>query len=247
MTDNKVTINNQFTLDTLGIISSPFKEKFGIPRQPALAKNIISEIAIAPPYNRIEAFKGLDDFSHLWLTFIFHQNSHKEWKPCIRPPRLGGNKKIGVFASRSSFRPNNLGLSVVELIDIKHANNEISIVIRGADLVDGTPIVDIKPYIPYTDSISHANAGYASEAPSNPLSVSYSAESIKQLQLIDHKLYPDFQLIIEDVLSADPRPAYKTGDDPKIYGVKLYDFDIKWQVTNEQVEVLRIEPLNSKG
>jgi len=241
----KKSPTNTFILNTIGTIASPFKEKFGIPRQPALAKNIISEIIITPPYNRIEAFKEIEVFSHLWLSFIFHQNIRTEWKPCIRPPRLGGNKKIGVFASRSSFRPNDLGLSVVELIEVKQIDGEIRIKIRGADLVDGTPIVDIKPYIPYTDAIPDAKAGYASEAPRKPLEVIYSIQSLEQLKLIDASRYPNFKLIINDILSADPRPAYRTQDfnqecDPKIYGIKLYDFDIKWRVTGDSVEVLSI-------
>lgn len=230
----------QFSLNTIGIISSPFKEKFGIPRQPSLARHITSDILITPTYNRIEAFKELEQFSHLWLTFIFHQNQRSEWKPCIRPPRLGGNKKVGVFASRSSFRPNNLGLSAVEFVEIKQLNNQISITVRGADLVDGTPIVDIKPYIPYSDSIPSATAGYANEAPSKPLNVIYSELAITQLNALNPKRYPNFKLIIEDVLSADPRPAYKDDGDAKVYGVKLYDTDIKWRVTDGVVEVLSI-------
>ena len=240
MARNNMT-NNQFTLDTIGIISSPFKEKFGIPRQPALARNITSDIIVTPTYSRIEAFKELEQFSHLWLTFVFHQNQRSEWKPCIRPPRLGGNKKVGVFASRSSFRPNNLGLSAVELVGIQHEKGQISITIRGSDLVDGTPIVDIKPYIPYSDALPHATAGYANEAPAKPLNVIYSESAIHQLNALDTKRYPNFKLIIEDVLSADPRPAYKRDADPKVYGVKLYDTDIKWRVTGDVVEVLSID------
>ena len=233
--------NDQFTLNTIGIISSPFKEKFGIPRQPALARHITSDIIISPTYSRIEAFKELEQFSHLWLTFVFHQNQRNEWKPCIRPPRLGGNKKVGVFASRSSFRPNNLGLSAVEFVEIKQLQNRIVITVRGSDLVDGTPIVDIKPYIPYSDSIPTANAGYANEAPRKPLNVIYSESAISQLNVLDRKRYPNFKLIIEDVLSADPRPAYKRDVDPKVYGVKLYDLDVKWRVTGSEIEVLSIE------
>ncbi len=232
--------NTQFTLDTIGIVSSPFKEKFGIPRQPALARHITSDIIITPSYNRIEAFKEIEQFSHLWLTFVFHQHQRSDWKPCIRPPRLGGNKKIGVFASRSSFRPNNLGLSVVEFVDIKQVKGQICISVIGSDLVDGTPIVDIKPYIPYSDSIPTATAGYANEEPSKPLNVIYSELATTQLYALDTKRYPNFKLIIEDVLSADPRPAYKSNLDPKIYGVKLYDTDIKWRVTGCVVEVLSI-------
>ena len=236
--------NDQFTLNTIGTISSPFKEKFGIPRQPALARHITSDIVISPAYGRIEAFKELEQFSHLWLTFVFHQNQRKEWKPCIRPPRLGGNKKVGVFASRSSFRPNNLGLSAVEFVEIKQLQNRIVIAVRGSDLVDGTPIVDIKPYIPYSDSIPCATAGYANEAPSKPLNVIYSEIAIGQLTALDTKQYPNFKLIIEDVLSADPRPAYKSGLDSKVYGVKLYDTDIKWRVSGSEVEVLSIEKIS---
>lgn len=233
--------HDAYTLDSIGVVSSPFKEKFGIPRQPALAKNITSEIIITPSYNRIEAFKALEQFSHLWLTFVFHQSIRSEWKPSVRPPRLGGNKKIGVFASRSPFRPNHLGLSAVELVNIKHTNNQISIVIRGADLVDGTPIVDIKPYIPYSDALPDATAGYADEAPHKPLKVIYSKLAVDQLQALNPKRYPHLALIIEDVLSADPRPAYKKSEDDRVYGVKLFDVDVKWQVSGEEVTVVSVD------
>ncbi|WP_250657335.1 tRNA (N6-threonylcarbamoyladenosine(37)-N6)-methyltransferase TrmO [Alkalimarinus coralli] len=233
--------NDQFSIDTIGIISSPFKEKFGIPRQPALARHITSEIIITPPYSRIEAFHEIDQFSHIWLTFIFHQNQRNQWKPCIRPPRLGGNKKLGVFASRSSFRPNSLGLSAVELIGVKLNNSEIRITIKGADLVDGTPIVDIKPYIPYSDSIPNAVAGYATETPGKPLNVTFSDLALIQLNEMSSEKYPDIRLIIDDVLSADPRPAYKKHEDTRVYGIKLFDVDIKWKVHEERVEVLSID------
>jgi tRNA-Thr(GGU) m(6)t(6)A37 methyltransferase TsaA len=154
-----------FKIAPIGVISTPFKQKFGIPRQPGLAPAALGVIDITAPYDDINAFRGLEQFSHLWLLFHFHKHADKNWSPLIRPPRLGGNEKIGVFASRSTFRPNGLGQSVVKLNEVSKDKGKVTITVSGVDLLDQTPIIDIKPYIPYSDSIPKAQAGYASEAP----------------------------------------------------------------------------------
>src|SRR5690554_7581282 len=170
-----------WSLETLGRIHSCYQEKFAVPRQPGLAPSAFATLELLPPYNQAALVEGLETFSHLWISFIFHQNLEQGWKPKVRPPRLGGNKKVGVFASRSTFRPNGLGLSVVELVDINHTKQETRIEIAGLDLLHGTPIVDIKPYIPYADALTNATAGIAQEPPKNALTVSFVAQAKQTL------------------------------------------------------------------
>ena len=135
----------------IGIVRSPYREKFAIPRQPGLIPEAISELHLTEPFNTPDAVRGLESFSHLWVLFEFHQNNSHDWSPLVRPPRLGGNKKLGVFATRSSFRPNNIGLSAVRIKSISTQSQRVVIEVFGGDFVDGTPILDIKPYIPYSD------------------------------------------------------------------------------------------------
>ena len=141
-------------LQILGKVESPFKQKFAIPRQPGLAPHAKGIIKIEPPFNQSSAFKGLSEFSHIWVSFVFHETMDKGWKPQVRPPRLGGNDKTGVFATRSTFRPNPLGLSVLKLDKVVLSSTNVELHVSGIDLLDGTPVVDIKPYIPYSDKIS---------------------------------------------------------------------------------------------
>lgn len=222
--------HEQITLNVIGKVSSPFKEKFSIPRQPGLvdcAKGIVTLINDASNQDLI---RGIEQFSHLWLLFIFHGTQQQGWKPLIRPPRLGGNKKIGVLASRSTFRPNPIGMSVVKLENINIAKKSVELHISGLDLLDQTPIVDIKPYIPYSDVIIDAKAGFAQQEPQDCLSVSFTDAVIQQLQ-VHQKNYPELGQLIEQVLAQDPRPAYKKQSiDKKEYGICLYDFNIKWRL-----------------
>ncbi len=232
-----------FNINPIGIISSPFKQKFAIPRQPGLAPHAKGQILINKPYDQIEAFNGIEQFSHLWLSFIFHQTYNKPWKPQVKPPRLGGNKKLGVFATRSNFRPNSIGLSVVSFLGLKQSNNQIIIHVGGIDLLDQTPIVDIKPYIPYSDSIEKANAGFASTKPESSLNVVFSSKAQAQFAQLETQ-YPDLYHLTVEVLSQDPRPAYKKQtQDPKIYTIALYDFDIQWQVTDDLVTVINVKSI----
>ncbi|GEK74274.1 MULTISPECIES: tRNA (N6-threonylcarbamoyladenosine(37)-N6)-methyltransferase TrmO [Halomonas] len=213
-----------FDLTPIGRIESDYPDKFGIPRQPGLADAARASLVLTPPHDDPLAVRGLEAFSHLWVTFVFHL-SPERWTPLVRPPRLGGNAKVGVFASRSTHRPNRLGLSLVELegIDVE---NGVRLRLRGADLVDGTPVLDIKPYLPWAESRPEARAGFAPEAPSAlPVRLTPMAEAALAAR-------PDgasLRALIQQVLAQDPRPAYRRGAEERIYGVRLRDVDVRFQ------------------
>jgi tRNA-Thr(GGU) m(6)t(6)A37 methyltransferase TsaA len=219
-----------FTFQPIGHLATPFADKFGIPRQPSLAPHATGTLKLLPPYNRAEAVRGLEAFSHVWLTFVFHQSA-ESWKPTVRPPRLGGNTRFGVFASRSPFRPNPIGLSLVELVKIE-TESGVTLTFKGVDLVNGTPILDIKPYIPYAESLPAARGGFAAEAPPE-LAVVFSP-------LAESQLKPGLRELIEDVLKQDPRPAY-ADDANRIYGVRLYQYDVKWHCDGQTAFVTALE------
>ncbi|WP_318473124.1 tRNA (N6-threonylcarbamoyladenosine(37)-N6)-methyltransferase TrmO [Photobacterium leiognathi] len=230
-----------YSIDPIGIIHSPYKEKFAVPRQPGLVPSARSEIILQGDANSLEAVRGLEQFSHLWLLFLFDQNLEAGWRPTVRPPRLGGNERIGVFASRATFRPNGIGMSAVELKGVRHENGDVIIELGGVDLVDGTPIVDIKPYIPYSDSLPQAQGGFASSAP-DLMPVCFSETALNQLP-VKNKAY--YQTVISEVLAQDPRPAYKKGKpDLKQYAVHLFDFNVHFSVTEQQITVNQIEKVN---
>ncbi|MGL5303169.1 MAG: tRNA (N6-threonylcarbamoyladenosine(37)-N6)-methyltransferase TrmO [Aeromonas sp.] len=232
----------KFEIDTLGIIRSPYKEKFAIPRQPGLVKSARARLELCPPYNQPDMLRGIEQFSHLWLSFVFHQTMAQGWHPTVRPPRLGGNERVGVFATRSTFRPNPLGLSVVELHGVNRAHGQLWLELGAIDLLDGTPIVDIKPYIPYADSVPAARGGFAPHAPTPPLIVSFSPNAEQDLQPW-LKAHPELRLLVSEVLAQDPRPAYKKGKpDEKIYGVRLFDCNVRFCITEPHSHVLGIEP-----
>ena len=219
---------------------TPYKQKFGIPRQPGLV-DARGFVELAGEFNHIDAVRGLEQYSHLWLLFCFHENLAQGWKTTVRPPRLGGNEKLGVFATRSTFRPNGIGQSVVRLHAVVQRKGKVCLEISGMDLLDGTPIVDIKPYIPFSDAITDAIGGIAHEAPSL-FPVHFTASASAQLEALgDNPEYPHFKSLIEGVLAQDPRPAYKKAkDDPKLYQVALYDKDIFWCIENDAIKVLDI-------
>lgn len=231
----------KFEFDAIGVVHSCYTEKFGIPRQPGLVEAAEASLELIPPYNRPEAVKGLQGFSHIWITFVFHGVTREAWKPTVRPPRLGGNQRIGVFATRSTHRPNPIGLSVVELLGIECTDGRVLLRLKGADLLDGTPVLDIKPYIPYADSVPEANAGFADEAPQRLLNIDFSEEALT----ICHRLagrYPQLQALIVETLALDPRPAYQTDSGKRReYGVRLYDLNIRFRVEGETAEVIAIE------
>lgn len=230
-----------FSFEQIGVIRSPYKEKFAVPRQPGLVKHGSGELHLISPYNHAEAVRGLEAFSHLWVLFVFHQTMDGGWRPTVRPPRLGGNARMGVFATRSTFRPNPVGMSLVELNGIRCEKDQVILQLGSLDLVDGTPVIDIKPYLPFAEALPEAQASYAQHAPSANMSVSFSAE-IEALLPVLEKRYPHLSSFICDVLAQDPRPAYRKGEElGKTYAVWLLDFNVRWRVTEAGFEVFALE------
>lgn len=230
-TDSEGT--EHWTMQPVARIHSPYQEKFGIPRQPGLA-DVECVVEMLAGFDQPEAVEGLEDFSHLWLSFVFHACAEQGWKPRVRPPRLGGNEKVGVFASRSPFRPNHLGLSVVELLGIE-TEGGVRLRVRGADLLDGTPILDIKPYVPYVDAIPGARAGFAPEAPPR-LAVRFD-ESVAEALSGEDRL----RRLIQEVLTQDPRPAYQADDPQRVYGVRMANHNVRFRISGGEVLVLSVE------
>jgi len=227
----------------IGILRSPFKEKFGIPRQSGLTQSAEGVIHLGPNPDFKHAVQGLEKFSHLWLIFVFHEHGAKNWKPSIRPPRLGGAKKVGVLASRSPHRPNPIGLSAVELKEIKVDETGIKIHVLGVDLLDQTPILDIKPYLPYADSIPTATAGWAEE-PIERMPVTFSDRAEKRMEKLEgtgaYGAQGSFRKLITEVIGLDPRPGFQKRKNPagdatsvgQKYGMWILDQDVKWQITD---------------
>lgn len=233
------------TLTPVAYTRSCFQDKFGVPRQPGLTRYARADLIIQPPYNREDAFRGLETASHLWLTFQFHEAVRAEWRPVVRPPRLGGNKKMGVFASRSPFRPNSLGLSVVRNEGLAHKSGQLVLQISDHDLIEGTPILDIKPYLPFADAIQEATLGWADTPPTDSLPVVFLPQAEQQLASLPAETYPDLRLLIGDVVGYDPRPSFRRGRvEARIYGAHLYDLNIRFRFVNEhsqeRVEVLTV-------
>jgi tRNA-Thr(GGU) m(6)t(6)A37 methyltransferase TsaA len=227
-----------FEFRSIGIMTTPFKQKFGIPRQSQSISTATGTIQFSPDINPTNACRGLEAFSHLWISFIFHENIQGGWKDTVRPPRLGGNEKVGVFATRSTFRPNPIGLSVVKNGGLNEHNK---LVVEGVDLLDQTPIIDIKPYVHYADSVNDAISGFAEFAPKKKMPVEYSKLAYLKLQTLVNA-YPQLEALLTNILEQDPRPAYKTATkDDKIYSILLHNFDIKWQVRHTINYVLDIE------
>jgi tRNA-Thr(GGU) m(6)t(6)A37 methyltransferase TsaA len=229
----------QYTFTAIGTLHSPFREKFGIPRQPGLAPHAVSRLVLLPEYASTECLAGLADFSHLWLTFIFHATAEQGWQTSVRPPRLGGNERRGVFATRTMFRPNPVGLSVVELIDIVDGKHGKELLLRGADLLDGTPIIDIKPYLPYADSIPTAHAGFATSAPAL-LTVQWSEQALLAAASLD--ISTNLRVLISEVLAQDPRPAYRAAQqDEHEYGVWLENVNVRFTADSSGIKVCNLE------
>lgn len=215
---------------------SDFPTKFGIPRQSGLAENLRSTIVFEPEYRNADALRGLKDFSHLWIIWQFSEVVRKEWTPTVRPPRLGGNTRMGVFATRSPFRPNSLGLSCVKLIGLEQTADQGTVIhVAGADLMDGTPILDIKPYIPYCDAHPDALGGFTTNADDYLLIVKFPPELLDLLP-------QDKREAALEVLSHDPRPSYQA-DPERIYGLSFAGFDIRFTVENETLYVKEVNRL----
>jgi len=231
-----------YSLEPIATIHSPFREKFATPRQPGLTPSVTATIEFSPEFATPEAVRSLEGFSHLWLIFLFHHNWQKGWTPTVRPPRLGGNQRVGVYASRSPFRPNPIGLSAVKLLDICNDQGNISLIIQGADLIDNTPILDIKPYIAYGDSIPDAASGFAPEAPGTALTITFSERALQQLDSY-RSASPNLKKMLSETLSLDPRPAYRQNkNDDQEYGVLFDRYNVSWKVTGQELIVFRIDP-----
>ncbi|MBT7301727.1 MAG: tRNA (N6-threonylcarbamoyladenosine(37)-N6)-methyltransferase TrmO [Victivallales bacterium] len=228
---------DSYAMKPVGVVHSCFREKFGIPRQPGLVPAAEATIELLPPADQPEAVRGLDGFSHLWVVFVFHACPDGKWRPTVRPPRLGGNERVGVFASRSPFRPNRTGLSLVKLEKVVADATGVRLRVSGADLLDGTPVLDLKPYIPYAESVPEASAGFASTAPESRLTVRFSTAA--EAAIAARSDLPRLHELIEQLLVLDPRPATRREDD-RVYGFRLYDFDVRWRVIGTEAEVVEL-------
>lgn len=245
-------------LDPIGVIHTCFKEKFGIPRQPNLAAGAPGTLEFLPEFARPEAVRGLEQFSHIWLIFVFHKAVKKggAWSAMIRPPRLGGNKKVGVFASRSPFRPNPIGMSCVRLERIESTAKGPVLHLTGVDILDQTPVLDIKPYLPYSDRLDTARDGFAPAPDNQVCRVGFSNTAAAQIRERE-KAIPNLLSIITQVLENDPRPGYCNAhssnmkgetrrdgpDKDRVYGIRLFDFDLKWQATGNKIRVIGLDPV----
>lgn len=217
-------------------IHNDFKEKFGIPRQSGLSGELLSRIVFEPEYRNPDALRGIDGYSHLWLIWEFSEAKRRDWSPTVRPPRLGGNKRMGVFATRSPFRPNPIGLSSVRLEAIETTKNDGTVlIVSGADLLDGTPIYDIKPYVAYSDCHEDAVSGFADPVREYRINVVFCKELLSKIQ-------QDKQKALIKILEQDPRPSYQ--NDPKReYGFKFADYEIFFTVDGEVLTVTGVELL----
>ncbi|MBE6918304.1 MAG: tRNA (N6-threonylcarbamoyladenosine(37)-N6)-methyltransferase TrmO [Ruminococcaceae bacterium] len=224
-----------YTLKVIAHIRTELPEKFGVPRQSGLIPELKGKIVFEPEYRSMDALRGLEEFSHLWLIWQFSKAARDTWSPLVRPPRLGGNEKMGVFATRSPFRPNAIGLSCVELEKVE-LDRELGpvIYVRGVDLMDGTPIFDIKPYLPYADCRTEATGGWTDALARPLLLVEFPAEVLE-------KIPEEHRDAVRAVLEADPRPRYQ--DDPqRIYGLTFAKWNIKFRVEGETLYVVEVEP-----
>lgn len=225
---------NEILMRAIAHIQSDFPEKFGIPRQSGIIDELQAAVVFEPEYRNFDAFRGLEGYSHLWLLWQFSECAEKPWSPTVRPPRLGGNKRMGVFATRSPFRPNNIGLSCVRLVKIDYtAQNAPILYVAGADLMDGTPILDIKPYLPYADSIPNATGGFALQSKEDILKVDFPENLL--LKVPEEK-----RTALLRVLAQDPRPAYQA-DSARVYGFSFAGVTVKFTVENGILTVRGVE------
>ena len=232
-----------YTLAQIAHIETDFSEKFGIPRQSGLVEELRARIVFEPEFRSPDAVRGLDGYDYIWLVWQFSTvvqagQDGTNWRPTVRPPRLGGNTRLGVFATRSPFRPNRIGLTVVRLIRMEEENGRITLVVSGADLMDGTPIVDIKPYLPYVDSVPDAVGGFTEQTERHYLTVDFP-EKLK-------KYVPKQNLpAVMGLLAQDPRPAYQH-DGKRVYGVPYGEVDIRFVVEGDTLTVVEVVPYTEK-
>jgi len=220
----------------IGLIHSCFTEKFGIPRQSGMVKSATATLELLPPFNREEMVRGLDVFSHIWVHFLFHQTVEEGWRPTVRPPWLGGKKRVGIFATRSPHRPNHMGMSAVKLVDIRREKKRYFLELSGVDFLDQTPVLDIKPYVPFSDSIAGATSGYT-KIDKPRIKLKFSEQALQFCTSYEQETGRNIQLLIEEMIRQDPRPASQKGKKSR-FGMLLWDVNIRWQVMGLQFEVL---------
>lgn len=231
----------EYQFRPIGIIRSCYSEKFGIPRQPGLVTAARARLELFSEFAREEAFSGLEGFSHVWLLFVFHACIGQGWSPRVRPPRLGGRRKVGVFASRAPYRPNPIGISAVEFIGLERGPNGLAMILRATDLLDGTPVLDVKPYVPYADALPDAQAGFALEAPGRDLDIAFTEEARNQIATFDPDGDRQMELLITQILRQDPRPGYmdrypqRTG-----FGMRLFDLNVRWRLEGDRTLVTEV-------
>lgn len=230
--------NPTFTMTPIGVVHSCFEEKFAVPRQPGLVPSATGSIELLEPFNHPDIVDGLENCTHIWVQFVFHECVDRGWQMKVRPPRLGGNKKMGVFATRATHRPNSLGLSVVKLERIETRHQKVVLHIQGQDLVEGTPVLDIKPYIPYADIVEQAEYPFAQHEPEK-LKVTFSPKADSQLQAVEEER--SLRTLIIEVLQQDPKPAFHKPDQEREYGAKLSGKNVKWRYLEDIIEVTAID------
>ncbi len=232
------------TLIPIGMVRSCWTEKFGIPKQPGLVTAATAVIELLPPYDREEMFRGLEEFSHIWVIFLFHSTLAEGWKPTVRPPRLGGQKRVGVFASRSPHRPNHLGMSAVRLEEVVSAEGSVRLLVSGVDLLDSTPVLDIKPYVPYADRIVEAGDGFTvMEIPE--ASVLFSPTAERFCRGYRQRTGRDLELLVRQTLRQDPRPASQRSVGRE-YGTLFWNVNVRWRVMPAGFEVLGCEEIRER-
>ena len=223
----------EHTMQVIARIRSEFPTKFGIPRQSGLVPETRATIVFEPEYRSPDAMRGIDGFSHLWLIWEFSETVRESWSPTVRPPRLGGNTRLGVFATRSPFRPNPIGLSCVRLEELRQTDGLGTVlIVSGADLMDGTPIFDIKPYLPYADAHPEALGGFTAQAEDYLLAVEFPPE-------LEEKVPPQHRAALRGVLSHDPRPSYQA-DSGRLYGMRFADLDVRFVVEGKTLTVREV-------
>lgn len=228
-------MSQEFTMRPIAHIRSDFATKFGVPRQSGLVEELEAAVVFEPEFRNADALRGLEGFSHIWLIWVFDQAVRRQWSPTVRPPRLGGNTRMGVFATRSPFRPNPIAISCVKLSGIEETVDEGTILrVNGADLMNGTPILDIKPYIPYADSRSDAIGGFAAVPAGQVLEISISPELLRRIP-------SERQAALQRVLAQDPRPHYHNDPD-RIYGFVFAGLEIKFTVSGTSLQVVDVLP-----
>ena len=237
----------EYTIKAIARIRSDFPTKFGIPRQAGIVEELEARSGFGPEYRNPDALRGLEGFSHIWLIWQFSQAVREDWSPTVRPPRLGGNTRMGVFATRSPFRPNALGLSCVRLLGIEDTEEGRTLLVAGADLMDGTPIYDIKPYIRYSDSHPDARSGYTDNVEWKEAEVIFPEHLEEKFRVLGRASEEDIS-VLKKVLAQKPVPRYQH-DPEKVYGMPYKGCDIRFRVSGGTVEVVDVvgDPRSSRG